>query len=704
MPTVALIGNPNSGKSTVFNGLTGLHQRIGNWPGVTVELASGTVSTQGVDIDIVDLPGTYDLEPQAADVALDEQVVLDFLSKKAPDLIVNVLDASTLARGLYLTSQLTELGIPLLVVLNMVDVAELNGTKVDAAELSNRLNCPVVTTVATKSSQLVALKEKLVSLLEQNESVASKAEAQPKDLEPSSRYAEVDIVVKTVQSTTTSRNTWHERIDAVVLNRWVAFPIFLAVMYLMFTFTINIGSAFIDFFDIVGQTIFVDSVSSLLGAIGTPEWLSALLANGVGGGVQLVMTFIPVITCLFLFLAMLENCGYMGRIAFILDRLLSSIGLPGQAFVPLIVGFGCNVPSVMAVRTLNNEPDRILTTIMAPYMSCGARLTVYALFAAAFFPVGGQNLVFLLYILGLLAAIGSAWVVRRRLMPHSHGSHTVELPAYHVPTLRSVLTQTWHRLRGFIVRAGKAIVLVVVILNVLSSVGKDGSFGNENTSNSMLAVIGQTITPAFAPIGLTQDNWPATVGIFTGFFAKEVVVGTLDALYSEAPATDADFDMFGQFSSAFATIPANLSDLGSYLSDPLGIALEETSNLDQAAATHEVEISTITAMQNLFDGAAGAFSYLLFVLLYVPCVATIGVIYKELNLFWAAFTTTWSIVMAYCAATVCYQLLTITVAPLQSIVTLGVVVLVGGLMFFALLKAGSKHVESQARLIPIQAV
>ena len=355
-------------------------------------------------------------------------------------------------------------------------------------------------------------------------------------------------------------------------------------------------------------------------------------------------TFIPVIGCLFLALSFLEDSGYIARVAFIVDRALKKLGLPGKSFVPLIVGFGCNVPAVMATRALDREPDRILTTIMAPYMSCGARLTVYALFATAFFPHNGQNIVFALYLIGVAVAILSALVVRRYLIAQPHGVFILELPAYHLPTLKGLLLQTWQRLKGFVVRAGKAIVAVVIILNVVNSFGTDGSFGNQNTEKSALSAIGKAITPVFGPMGLEPHNWPATVGIFTGFFAKEVVVGTLDALY--APNSDGEaFDLRQGIADAFASVPANLAGLGELLLDPLGLDLGDTTDMAAQAESQAIEIGTIGALQAGFAGQIGAFAYLLFILLYMPCVATLGVIYKEIGAFWAVFSAAWSLVV-----------------------------------------------------------
>ena len=260
------------------------------------------------------------------------------------------------------------------------------------------------------------------------------------------------------------RTSLSKRLDDLVLNRILALPIFGFVMYLMFMFSINIGSAFIDFFDLTGQAFFVQIPTLALNAVNAPAWLTAFIADGVGGGLQLVGTFIPVIGALFLALSFLEDTGYMARVAFVIDRLTRKLGLPGKAFVPLVVGFGCNVPSVMATRTLDSQSDRILTSIMAPYMSCGARLTVYALFAAAFFPSNGHNVVFALYLIGIAAAILSALAVRRFLVPGQNSHFLLELPAYHLPTLKSLLLQTWQRLKSFVLRAGKAIVVVVLSL------------------------------------------------------------------------------------------------------------------------------------------------------------------------------------------------------------------------------------------------
>ena len=658
MTTVALIGNPNSGKSTLFNALTGTRQRVGNWPGVTVERKTGHYRHAGQTVEAVDLPGTYALESSAQ--AVDEQIAQGYVAEGACDVLVNVIDASSLARGLYLTLELLERGKPVVVALNMMDVADKHGYHIDTFLLAERLECPVVPLVATHNDGVGALKDAVMA-----RATARPPAPRPALASPEARYAEVDGLLAGCLSRTPVRRTLTDRIDAVVLNRYLAFPIFLGVMYLMFMFAINVGSAFIDFFDIAGAVIFVEAPRQLLTALGLPEWAVVFLADGAGGGVQLVGTFIPVIGCLFLALSFLEDTGYMGRVAFIVDRLLRALGLPGKSFVPLIVGFGCNVPAVMATRTLNNEPDRILTTIMAPYMSCGARLTVYALFAAAFFPTGGQNVVFGLYLIGILVAVLSATIVRRHLIAAPAGTFLLELPAYHLPTVKGLLLQTWQRLQGFVVRAGKAIVLVVVILNTVNSIGTDGSIGNENSENSVLSAIGRTITPAFHPMGIDEDNWPATVGIFTGIFAKEVVVGTLDALYAPQTGTE-EADLLAMLQAAAASVPDNLAELGGAVADPLGLNLDSLGDAEATAADQEVELNTIAVMRTLFHGELGAFCYLLFILLYMPCVATIGVIFKEIGAFWAAFSTGWSVIMAYSVAVVVYQIGTWSMDPVAA--------------------------------------
>lgn len=750
--TVAVVGNPNSGKTTLFNVLTGARQHVGNWPGVTVEKKTGEYTYDGKLVEVVDLPGTYSLESDS-DISLDERVARDFVAAKEADLIINILDASNIERNLYLTSQLIEMRVPMIVVLNMMDVVARRGLQIDIEKLAEQLASPVIAISASTRQGIKELKDRVslavveqsishldieyppeiekaittlsVSLQQQaiehkcnlrwlairlleRDALAKKISGsecahQAEVLEQAIENAtddEVDILAADArygfvnQVTHLCVNKIHEvsrgmtnKIDKWVLNRYLGIPIFLLVMYLMFMITINIGSAFIDFFDQVAGAIFVDGFSILLSALSLPEWLVVLLANGAGGGVQVVATFIPIIGFLFLVLSLLEDSGYMARAAFVVDRFMGMIGLPGKSFVPMIVGFGCNVPAIMATRTLESQRDRILTNIMNPFMSCGARLPVYALFAAAFFPVGGQNLVFGLYVFGILVAVFTGLIMRHTLFKGESMPFIMELPNYHLPTLQSIVIRTWDRLKTFLVNAGKVIVPMVLVLNFLNSLGTDGSFGKENTQKSVLSEIGRTLVPVFQPMGIREDNWPATVGIFTGILAKEAVVGTLDALYSQLALDGAEqeetvFDFQQSLLNAVMTIPENLMAVADNLLDPLGLNIGDVGNMQSAAEEQEISHGTFGEMQARFDGQAGAFAYLLFILLYAPCVAATAAIQRETGTKWTIFIVSWTTGIAYMTATIFYQLATYTQHRETSLFwVIGLLTLFGSVIF-----------------------
>lgn len=735
--TIGVVGNPNCGKTTLFNTLTGSKQRVGNWPGVTVERKTGRYRYQGVELNLVDLPGTYSLDVTDQAVSLDERIARDFVHGRESDLILNILDASNLERNLYLTTQLIEMGRPLVLALNMMDVAREKGLSIDAHRLAERVGCPVVPVCAASGEGVENLKSVLLHALDAppvptaeirySPLIESAIEALTPRLAPIAQAAgdstrwlaarliegddlarrlvgdmvssqeiarllgdqadDVDILLADgrygiahalTQATQTrtgqaSRNL-SDSIDRVMLNRALGIPIFLVVMYLMFMFTINIGGAFIDFFDQAAGTLFVDGPAQFLAWLGAPGWLSLLLANGIGGGIQVVATFIPIIAFLYIFLSVLEDSGYMARAAFVVDRFMRTIGLPGKSFVPLLVGFGCNVPAIMATRTLENQRDRILTVLMAPFMSCGARLPVFALFAAAFFPIGGQNVVFGLYLIGIAVAVLTGFVMKHTLLQGESSPFVMELPPYHLPTLRGVVIRTWERTQGFVVRAGRVIVPMVLVLNVLNSLGTDGTYGNEDSDKSLLAEIGRTLAPAFSPMGLDEENWPATVGIFTGILAKEAVVGTLNATYSALAAADADegqqeeaaFSLLGGLAGALATIPLNLGDALGRWSDPIGLDVGDLSNPEAAAESQEVSTGTFGAMAARFDGTAGAFAYLLFILLYSPCVAAIAAIRRETTAGWTLFAVAWTTGLGFAMATIFYQAAIFTRDPLYS--------------------------------------
>jgi len=754
--TVGVVGNPNCGKTTLFNALTGAKQHVGNWPGVTVEKKSGEYSHDGKIVELVDLPGTYSLEAADDQVSLDEKVARDYVASREANLIINIIDASSIERNLYLTSQLIEMRVPMILVLNMMDAVKRSGIKIDIDALSAQLGCPVIAITASAKQGISALKAAInkaaqtqpiptvaivycpalehavndlspdlhetaanypcdlrwltLRLLEDDtlakaiggaailpkvlslqERVANETDDEIDILAADARYAFVNHLTQlcVCKLNEVSRHTT-EMIDRFVLNRFFGIPVFLLVMYTMFMFTINIGSAFIDFFDQAVGALLVDGLGVLLTSWSVPDWLYVLITKGIGSGIQVVATFIPIIGFLFLFLSALEDSGYMARAAFVMDRFMRMIGLPGKSFVPMIVGFGCNVPAIMATRTLENPRDRILTNLMNPFMSCGARLPVYALFAAAFFPVGGQNLVFGLYLLGITVAVITGLIMRHTLFKGETSPFIMELPSYHLPTVSGVCIRTWDRLKSFIFNAGKVIVPMVLVLNFLNGLGVDGSFGRENSDKSVLSAIGRSLTPLFKPMGIIDDNWPATVGIFTGILAKEAVVGTLDALYSqlgsnasEQNASDTEFSLKQALTEALLTIPNNLREVAENALDPLGLNIGNVNDLNAAASEQEVKTATFAAMQRSFDGKAGAFAYLLFILLYAPCVTATAAIYRETNRTWAIFVVCWTTGVAYLTATVFYQAMTYSQHPLYSLAWIN-----GLLIAFALIWLG----------------
>lgn len=706
--SIALAGNPNSGKTTLFNRLTGTNQRVGNWPGVTVEKKIGTSRFKRQKIQVVDLPGTYNLTGDFGEESLDESIAQKYIQENQCDVVVNIIDASSIERGLFLTYQLLEANVPLVIALNMMDVAQSKGLEIDYKLLEKMLGCPVVPIIASKGEGIenlisTAINERnnhikaLKSSIYGEKITLNNLDASTPPHENINKlYQKVDETCQAVLSKPAQgKKPFSEHIDDLVLNRFLAVPIFLLSIYLLFFFAITLGGAFQDLFNDIGGLIFIDTPRILLPMINAPEWLIALICDGIGGGIQLVLSFIPVIAALFFALSFLEDVGYMTRAAFIVDRVMRSIGLSGKAFIPLIIGFGCNVPSVMAARTLNKEGDRLITSLMAPFMSCGARLTVYTLFVAAFFPVSGHNVLFILYILGIVVAIFTAFLVRRFIFSSEQGSSVLELSPYLMPTPRNLLIHTWHKLKGFALRAGKSIILVVIALNIISSIGTDGSFGNQDRENSLLSAIGKKITPVFSPMGLDEDNWPATVGIFTGLFAKEVVVGTLNALYSHTSEAPEEYAPLETLKEGLITIPENLKGaFGSLFDNPL----EADLNIKDVAQEQGVNKTTLAAMQNYFTPLS-AFCYLLFILLYIPCVATVGVIAKEHGNYWAAFSVIWSVSIAYTMAVCVYQIGSFSSHPLSSSLwIIGILLWQVALTSFVLYY-GKKHAIKQ-RLIP----
>ncbi|MBW4468342.1 MAG: Fe(2+) transporter permease subunit FeoB [Pegethrix bostrychoides GSE-TBD4-15B] len=739
--TIGLVGNPNCGKTTLFNALTGANQRVGNWPGVTVERKEGSYRAHGQLVTVVDLPGVYSIDAEDTTTGLDELVARDYLLSSEAGLIVNIVDASNLERNLYLTTQILEMGVPMIIALNMMDLAVKREIRIDAQLLSDRLGCPVIPLSAHTGKGVPQLKEvvhqalahpivpstyvaypavieealaDLVPVLDAQATTASahvrwfalnllqyddrhlpdlgqdalhritshrhqihQTLGEDTDLLiADSRYSWIRQVIQGVtERANVVGRTVSDRIDRVVLSRFLGIPIFLAVMYLMFLVSINVGGAFIDFFDLGVGTIFVGGTAHLLEQVNAPGWLIGLLADGVGGGIQTTATFVPQIGFLFIFLAILEDSGYLARAAFVMDRLMRFVGLPGKSFVPMMVGFGCNIPGIMATRTLENRRDRLMTILMNPFMSCGARLPVYALFCAAFFPTNGQNIVFLLYILGILAAVFTGVILKQTLFRGDAAPFIMELPPYHIPTLQGVLIRAWDRLKAFITKAGRMIVVMVLILGLINSVGVDGSFGKQDSQDSILSAFSRTITPVFTPMGIEQENWPATVGLMTGVFAKEVMVGTMDALYTQLAEQEAGvseaaepFDFWGGIGAAFASIPTNLADLTNQVLDPLGLGILGSTGDQQAAAEEqEIHYTTFGQMATRFGSTTAAIAFLLFVLLYFPCVSATAAVYRETNLGWTAFVGVWTTGLAYWVAVFYYQFMTFNQHPSSTI-------------------------------------
>jgi len=720
--TIAIAGNPNCGKTALFNALTGSNQIVGNWPGVTVEKKEGSFKLDNHTIRVVDLPGIYALFANSE----DERAALDYLLKGEADLVVNILDATNLERNLFLTSQLMEKGVPMVLAVNMMDIAAQRGVHIDLKKLEEILGVTAIglTAVSPKSCEgfvndlhkllhssnelplpkAVKHSEELEKLIEDIsgtlEPVAKELGATPRwtavqYLEHSARVLEVaerlnvsiphdkieedlgeevefaladsrysyarNIVMQVVRDNTNKR-TRTDKLDKIFLNRVLGIPLFLLAMYLVFWFAVTVGSAFIDFFDILVGGIFVDGLSQLLESIHAPGFVVALLANGLGAGIQTVSTFIPVIFFMFLCLSFLEDSGYMSRAAFVADRFMRFLGLPGKAFVPMIVGFGCSVPALMGTRTLENKRERFLTLFLVPFMSCGARLPVYALFGAAFFGKAAGNLIFGIYIVGIVIALLYGLLLRKTLFVGKESTFIMELPPYHLPKFRNLFRHAWLRLREFIFRAGKIVLIMVTILGFMGSIGTDGSFGNNDNEKSVLSVVGSTITPVFEPFGVEKDNWPASVALFTGLFAKEAIVGTLNSLYSIEDQSGAEkdeeenegFSLKATAKDALVSIPTNLAGIFGKLANPLGVedAIEESGD-----AENEDVASALSGMRAHFRlGKFQVFAYLLFILLYVPCLAALGTAFRELGKFYGMLMTVFQTVIGWSLSVLFFQL------------------------------------------------
>ncbi|MCW7546725.1 Fe(2+) transporter permease subunit FeoB [Photorhabdus sp. APURE] len=745
--TIGLIGNPNAGKTTLFNQLTGARQRVGNWAGVTVERKVGRFTTAEHKIELVDLPGTYSLTTISEQTSLDEQIACHYILSGDADMLINVVDASNLERNLYLTLQLLELGIPCIVALNMLDIADSQHIQIDIAELERRLGCPVIPMVSTRATGLNELKQAIDRhkqnagqslihypdcLLQEVETlsgaISEKFHAQqrrwlalqmlegdiyslersgfaasilaeskkrlqqqqyeePELMIADARYQSINTLCMAVIDTQKAMpNKLTQAIDKIILNRWLGVPIFLAVMYLMFVLAINIGGALQPIFDSGSVAVFIHGVQWLGYTLSFPEWLTVFLAQGIGGGINTVLPLVPQIGMMYLFLSFLEDSGYMARAAFVMDRLMQVLGLPGKSFVPLIVGFGCNVPSIMGARTLDAPRERLITIMMAPFMSCGARLAIFAVFAAAFFGKNGATFVFSLYILGIVVAILTGLMLKYTIMRGEASPFIMELPVYHIPHLKTLFLQTWQRLKGFVIRAGKVIVIASMFIGALNSFSFSGK-AVDSINQSALASVSKVITPILQPIGVHSDNWQATVGLITGAMAKEVVVGTLNTLYTAESINNEsfnadEFNLLDELKDAVGETWNSLKDTFtlSVLANPI-----EANKGDG-----EMDSGSMGTMSAKFGSAISAYSYLIFVLLYVPCVSVMGAIARETSRGWMTFSILWGLNVAYSISALFYQMVTFSQHSQSSLIIILTVVLFNALVFYFLRRARSR--------------
>ena len=659
---VGLAGNPNVGKTTLFNQFTGMRQHVGNWPGKTVERAEGHFSHNSYDYDVVDLPGNYALSAHS----MEEIVSRDFIVDDDSDVIINVVDAANLERNLYLTVQMMELGANLVMALNMNDFAKKKDHIIDIDLMSELLGFPVVEVNAktkegfedllaavenasknpidssAKLSYGDELKEHLgelqelietdnnlldvpsvwtaIKLLERDSIVTQKVQNSSQssailsktdkvaghlhdiynegaeEVVANARYAFIDgLMAEAVKKPAVEKETTTDKIDKIVTNRILAIPIFLVIMYAMFQFTYTLGAPFQDLIDEA-----FGMLGEWVGGFIANEYLASLICDGIIGGVGGVLTFLPIIILMFLFLSILEDCGYLARAAFTLDKIMHKlVGLHGKAFIPMILGFGCGVPAIMATRTMENESDRMLAMMLVPFMSCTARLPIYAIFIAAFFTANEGLVLLAIYVLGIVVALIVAAILKRTLFKGMSAPFVMELPTYKVPSVKGVLLHTWEKVKGFLRKAGTIILACSIALWALSIFPLGVEYGS---AESVLGMIGNVIAPIFAPLGF--GTWQAAVAIIAGLAAKEVVVATFGTL----------------------------------------AGMEEDDEDGITSLVHD----TFTPLS--------AFSFMAFTLLYTPCFAAIGAIKQETNSYkWALTMCAITLVTAYIVSFLIYN-------------------------------------------------
>jgi ferrous iron transport protein B len=708
--TIAVAGNPNSGKSTLINALAGTRLQVGNWPGVTVEKKEATLRHGGARLRLVDLPGTYSLSPYSE----EERVARDHLVHGRPDVVVNVVDATNLERNLYLTAQLLELGLPVVLALNIWDEAEKKGLRIDVAMLEERLGLRAVPTSATRRRgldellsaaieaaarpsrqpgpryglDLEAAAAELAAALEGHPAAAALAlprrwlalrlvegdqaveqetglrrdalggpalrrlrSAHGPDLE--ALVAEVryglaaGLAREVVRRPKVPRRELTERIDRVVLNRFLGIPIFLAAMWLVFKLTFDLSGPFGDWIAAVTGGPAKRLAAAALAAIAAPGWVASLATDGVLSGVGFVLVFVPVIFAMMFFITLLEGSGYMARAAFVMDRAMHAIGLHGKSFIPMLLGFGCNVPAIYATRALESRRDRILTALLLPLVSCGARLPVYVVFAGVFFAGHAGTVIWSLYVLGILLAVAVGLIFKRTIFRGQAPAFVMELPPYRMPSLRSVLVQTWEKGKHFLVKAGTYIFAVSVLVWFLLNL----PWGVQEKRDSYLGRAGQVVAPVLAPLGF--GTWEAAASLLTGVIAKEIVVGTMGEIYAPQAGE-----------AAGAAPPTALEDL-----EEVGLGLGQAfveagrnvvSGFGVATLARKVDegdpASPLSAAIRRVFTPLSAYAFMVFVLLYWPCVVVLVALRHEFGGWrWTALTMGYQTALSWGMALLVYQ-------------------------------------------------
>lgn len=514
MINVALFGNPNVGKTTVFNLLTGSNQYVGNWPGVTIDKKEGFL---GKDIKIVDLPGIYAMDT----FSNEEKVSKEFLETGDVDVIVNIVDASNLSRNLYLTTQLMEFNKPIVILLNMLDVAESKGMYIDSDNLSKELGVTVVPIIAKKKNGVdkisLAIKNSVNKTVNYDINFGNEVQTYKK-LE--------DILSRCTKINSDKKISISDKIDNIVLNPILAYPIFIGALLLLFKFTFDwVGGPLQEGLGTLIKTYISSPINDML--VNSSPWFRSLIVDGILGGVCGTLPFFPLIFTLFFGISLFEDSGYMSRAAFLMDNIMRKVGLSGKAFIPMVMGLGCSSPAIMATRTLESEKDRKITALISPLMTCGAKLPIYAVFVAIFFPKNAALVTTSLYLLGIVVAILVALVLNRTSFKNDIEPFVLELPEYKLPTLSALLKNTWNKSKGFLIRVVTVMFAMSVAIWLLSSFNFNGF--TENMNDSFLAYLGNLIAPLFAPLGF--GDWRASVSILTGLGAKEIVISTMEVLY-----------------------------------------------------------------------------------------------------------------------------------------------------------------------------